>query len=88
MDIIDLSGLMNPNGKILPEDDITTVRERVISRTTTEDGPMFLVATKNGIPLFGKLPTLNIIKKQHKTFLSVQLHGRIMSLKNKNQNYS
>ena len=46
VDMIKLSGLMNSYEKILPEDDMTTVREQLISRTTTERETTFLAVTK------------------------------------------
>ena len=46
VDMIELTGLLNPNGRIHTDNDIDTVREQIISRTTPEGEPIFLAVTK------------------------------------------
>ena len=46
VDMIELTGLMNPNGKSKSGVHSLTIREQIISRTTSDDEPLFLTVTK------------------------------------------
>ena len=46
VDMIELTGLMNPNGRTTSGDNSSTVREQIISRTTPDGEPIFLAVTK------------------------------------------
>ena len=46
VDMIELTGLMNPNGKYKSGVYSLTIREQIISRTTSDDEPPFLTVTK------------------------------------------
>jgi len=55
--IDELLGLDNPNGKVIVGWTPTTVRVMIFSNSHTNNNPIFLSVTKNGILLHGKAHT-------------------------------